>query len=101
MALANHARSTCVRLPQAWSCNFNLNKTDSQLTVISDFCGFRSRCLVALIGSNLLTAGEDATQALSIDVEDLEADATAEDLMLSYVSGEKGKVCQPLPCVGW
>ena len=32
-------------------------------------------------------------QALvSIDVEDLEVDATPEDLMLSYVSGEKGKV---------
>lgn len=28
-----------------------------------------------------------------MDVEDLEADATPEDLMLSYVSGEKGKVC--------
>ncbi len=27
-----------------------------------------------------------------MDVEDLEADATPEDLMLSYVSGEKGKV---------
>ena len=32
-------------------------------------------------------------QALvQIDVEDLEIDATPEDLMLSYVSGEKGKV---------
>ena len=32
-------------------------------------------------------------QALvAIDVEDLEVDATPEDLMLSYVSGEKGKV---------
>ena len=31
-------------------------------------------------------------QAPNIDVDDLEADATAEDLMLSYVSGEKGKV---------
>ena len=29
---------------------------------------------------------------VSIDVEDLEVDATPEDLMLSYVSGEKGKV---------
>lgn len=29
---------------------------------------------------------------LSLDVEDLEVDATPEDLMLSYVSGEKGKV---------
>ena len=29
---------------------------------------------------------------MSIDVEDLEVDATPEDLMLSYVSGEKGKV---------
>lgn len=27
-----------------------------------------------------------------MDVEDLEIDATPEDLMLSYVSGEKGKV---------
>lgn len=32
-------------------------------------------------------------QAVTLDVEDLEADATPEDLMLSYVSGEKGKVC--------
>lgn len=31
-------------------------------------------------------------QAVTLDVEDLEADATPEDLMLSYVSGEKGKV---------
>jgi predicted metal-binding protein len=50
-------------------------------------------------------------QALvSIDVEDLEVDATPEDLMLSYVSGEKGKVsnlilsslhgcpCMPIMC---
>ena len=50
-------------------------------------------------------------QALvSIDVEDLEVDATPEDLMLSYVSGEKGKVsyltlsslhdcrCMPMMC---
>ena len=29
---------------------------------------------------------------VTIDVEDLEADASPEDLMLSYVSGEKGKV---------
>ena len=36
------------------------------------------------------------TQALvHIDVEDLEVDATPEDLMLSYVSGEKGKVGAP------
>lgn len=33
-----------------------------------------------------------ALQAVTLDVEDLEADATPEDLMLSYVSGEKGKV---------
>ena len=34
-----------------------------------------------------------STQAMvKIDVEDLEVDATPEDLMLSYVSGEKGKV---------
>ena len=33
-----------------------------------------------------------AFQAVTLDVEDLEADATPEDLMLSYVSGEKGKV---------
>lgn len=31
-------------------------------------------------------------QDLTIDVDDLEVDATPEDLMLSYVSGEKGKV---------
>ena len=31
-------------------------------------------------------------QAATLDVEDLEADATPEDLMLSYVSGEKSKV---------
>jgi hypothetical protein len=31
-------------------------------------------------------------QTLALDVEDLEVDATPEDLMLSYVSGEKGKV---------
>ena len=29
---------------------------------------------------------------MTIDVEDLEANASPEDLMLSYVSGEKGKV---------
>jgi len=29
---------------------------------------------------------------VTIDVEDLEANASPEDLMLSYVSGEKGKV---------
>lgn len=28
----------------------------------------------------------------TLDVEDLEVDATPEDLMMSYVSGEKGKV---------
>ena len=33
---------------------------------------------------------------LSLDVEDLEVDATPEDLMLSYVSGEKGKVTRSL-----
>ena len=33
-------------------------------------------------------------------MDDLEADATAEDLMLSYVSGEKGKVCKAGPCAG-
>lgn len=39
------------------------------------------------------------TQAqVTIDVEDLEADASPEDLMLSYVSGEKGKV-RPT-CIG-
>ena len=36
-----------------------------------------------------------AVQAVTLDVEDLEADATPEDLMLSYVSGEKGKVLLP------
>jgi len=30
-------------------------------------------------------------------VEDLEVDATPEDLMLSYVSGEKGKVISIFP----
>ena len=35
-------------------------------------------------------------QAVTLDVEDLEADATPEDLMLSYVSGEKGKVLKRL-----
>ena len=30
---------------------------------------------------------------MNLDVDDLEVDATPEDLMLSYVSGEKGKVC--------
>ena len=34
-----------------------------------------------------------SVQAEILDIEDLEADATPEDLMLSYVSGEKGKVC--------
>ncbi|CAL8465076.1 g4611 [Coccomyxa elongata] len=32
-----------------------------------------------------------AEAVISLDVEDLEVDATPEDLMLSYVSGEKGK----------
>ena len=41
----------------------------------------------------LLTLWHVHVQALvAIDVEDLEVDATPEDLMLSYVSGEKGKV---------
>lgn len=31
-------------------------------------------------------------QAVTIDVDDLEEDATPEDIMLSYVSGEKSKV---------
>ena len=31
-------------------------------------------------------------QAVTIDVEDLEEDASPEDMMLSYVSAEKGKV---------
>ena len=31
-------------------------------------------------------------QAVALDIDDLEVDATPEDLMLSYVSGEKGKV---------
>ena len=39
-----------------------------------------------------------ALQAALEDVEDLEADARPEDLMMSYVSGEKGKV-QSLICV--
>jgi hypothetical protein len=42
------------------------------------------------------------TQAVvALDVEDLEVDSTPEDLMLSYVSGEKGKVILLifLPCV--
>ncbi|KAL3155895.1 hypothetical protein ABBQ32_012895 [Trebouxia sp. C0010 RCD-2024] len=34
---------------------------------------------------------QSKAQAVTLDVEDLEADATPEDLMLSYVSGEKGK----------
>jgi hypothetical protein len=32
-----------------------------------------------------------------LDVADLEVDATPEDLMLSYVSGEKGKVREVFP----
>jgi hypothetical protein len=32
-------------------------------------------------------------QAVALDVEDLELEATPEDLMLSYVSGDKDKVC--------
>ncbi len=35
-------------------------------------------------------------QAVTIDVADLEEDASPEDLMLSYVSGDKSKVWQPL-----
>ena len=40
---------------------------------------------------------------MHIDVEDLEVDATPEDLMLSYVSGEKGKVGAviALSCMPW
>ena len=37
-------------------------------------------------------------QAATIAVEDLELDATPEDLMLSYVSGEKGKVRARCSC---
>eukprot|EP00955_Chlamydomonas_euryale_P006871 72984-Chlamydomonas_euryale.AAC.3 len=48
-------------------------------------------------------------QAMTIDVEDLEQDASPEDMMLSYVSADKGKVnaagspspwnrCQGAPC---
>ncbi|KAK9813797.1 hypothetical protein WJX73_010183 [Symbiochloris irregularis] len=36
-------------------------------------------------------AKSKAAEATSLGTDDLEADATAEDLMLSYVSGEKGK----------
>ena len=36
-------------------------------------------------------------QAVTIDVEDLEEDASPEDMMLSYVSADKGKV---RPCSG-
>ena len=47
--------------------------------------------------SNDSTAHLDVAQIMvqtvtNLDVEDLEVDATPEDLMLSYVSGEKGKV---------
>lgn len=38
------------------------------------------------------TSHASALQAALEDVEDLEADARPEDLMMSYVSGEKGKV---------
>ena len=31
-----------------------------------------------------------ASQAVTLDVEDLEQDATPEDLMLSFVSSERG-----------
>ena len=34
---------------------------------------------------------------MALDVEDLEVDATPEDLMLSYVSGEKGQVRAAIP----
>lgn len=34
-------------------------------------------------------------QAVTLDVEDLEQDATPEDLMLSFVSSERGKVPPP------
>ena len=49
----------------------------------------------------LSTLDVHAQALVAIDVEDLEVDATPEDLMLSYVSGEKGKVipwaiCSPL-----
>ena len=40
----------------------------------------------------LLTLHVPVQALVAIDVEDLEVDATPEDLMLSYVSGEKGKV---------
>lgn len=33
-----------------------------------------------------------ALQAATIDVEDLEHDASPEDMMLSYVSADRGKV---------
>ncbi len=33
-----------------------------------------------------------STQAVTLDVEDLEEEASPEELMLSYVSGEKNKV---------
>jgi hypothetical protein len=43
---------------------------------------------------SLLTnvVGLGAQTVTHLDVADLEVDATPEDLMLSYVSGEKGKV---------
>lgn len=55
-------------------------------------CFFHRGCRVVNIMWTRLMA-HALTQALvQIDVEDLEVDATPEDLMLSYVSGEKGKV---------
>ena len=42
--------------------------------------------------TRLLTLHVHVQALVAIDVEDLEVDATPEDLMLSYVSGEKGKV---------
>ena len=54
-------------------------------------CGEWPQACVRVSGLGV-RRGLHAQAQVTIDVEDLEADASPEDLMLSYVSGEKGKV---------
>lgn len=58
--------------------------------------------LHGLLGTVLTssTLGPRTQQAVTIDVEDLEEDASPEDIMLSYVSGDKSKVGRLASWVG-
>ena len=56
------------------------------------YLGINRDCNHSTFSNHIVTKPGGVQTVLSLDVEDLEVDATPEDLMLSYVSGEKGKV---------